>query len=596
MLAPFLVQAFLAKNYQLDDAFLCAMSSMSSKAERTGKTQTRSKRRKGKNADRLVESESSQSMFFSYSWLPDLHFNSCCRKVVIGLALTGLNVVLLFHNLDAFESHSVHELVPMNQLQVETPSERRTFPPQPQPAPNLRGRKVVVSMVSTSHGALEGAEPSTPAPPKVKNLISLALAQNSTQMVKFRSESWPLSIMTLSPGQQLPYAERYSGINLTFGEYLGHDNTVLLSPCGCKGIHELDIPFSDFLKEKAAFRYVKCSEKEVTENLASKQVVAYINFRESGYYGHAIDNILPRLFAVMEGVIQSGHKMILVLPPLGKRSLSENTKVLCQMLGIEVRQHVPIYPHRTMGLSGVASWSRENRQAFQRAIWSSPLLKGTSAAACNDPWISPPWNFSITSGPSCPCRFNAPGLFLGRHATRNSRPVPGAEYLEIAFQNRSFEVIRDAEAVPLQQLAQKIYKSCSFVGFSGTAMVNLIFLPPSAAVADVNPYDIYANSWLWSHALNYCFCQVQPPRNLDQKEASKWASIILDEPTEKYGFFFCYCCVQCSTTFWVGFARIDWQCCINWQVDRPLGSSLRICQVCCCSLLLVVLLKHLHNN
>ena len=160
-------------------------------------------------------------------------------------------------------------------------------------------------------------------------------------------------------------------------------------------------------------------------------------------------------------------RWFLVLPPLGKRSLSENTKVLCQMLGIEVRQHVPIYPHRTMGLSGVASWSRENRQAFQRAIWSSPLLKGTSAAACNDPWISPPWNFSITSGPSCPCRFNAPGLFLGRHATRNSRPVPGAEYLEVAFQNRSFEVIRDAEAVPLQQLAQKIYKSCSFVGFSG---------------------------------------------------------------------------------------------------------------------------------
>ena len=509
---------------------------MSSKAERTGKAQTRSKRRKGKNADQLVESQSSQSMFFSYSWLPDLHFNSCCRKVVIGLALSGLNVVLLFHNLDAFESHSIQSL-PINQLQAK-PSERVTFPPQPQPGPNLRGRKVV-SMVSTSHRALwqtseflEGTEPLTPAPPKVKDLISLALAQNSTQMVKFRSESWPLSIMTLSPGQQLPYAERYSGINLTFGEYLGHDNTVLLSPCGCKGIHELDIPFSDFLKEKAAFRYVKCSEKEVTENLASKQVVAYINFRESGYYGHAIDNILPRLFAVMEGVIQSGHKMILVLPPLGKRSLSENTKVLCQMLGIEVRQHVPIYPHRTMGLSGVASWSRENRQAFQRAIWSSPLLKGTSAAACNDPWIFPPWNFSTTQ-PSCPCRFHGPGLFLGRHATRNSRPVPGAEYLEVEFRNRSFEVIRDAEAVPLQQLAQKIYKSCSFVGFSGTAMVNLIFLPPSAAVADVNPYDIYANSWLWSHALNYCFCQVQPPRTLDQNEASKWASIILGEATNK---------------------------------------------------------------
>ena len=59
-------------------------------------------------------------------------------------------------------------------------------------------------------------------------------------------------------------------------------------------------------------------------------------------------------------------------------------------------------------------------------------------------------------------------------------------------------------------------------------MVNLIFLPPHAAVADLNPYLIYANSWLWAHALNYCFCQVQPPRKLDQHEASKWAALILD--------------------------------------------------------------------
>ena len=465
--------------------------------------------------------------------------------------------MLLFHNLDAFESRSLvyHQAPlfnatapPTSQPQLKVPKVpklrgNREVQPTPVPASHFDDVQDVTAVPSTSKPEV----PRTAAPepvPDVTDLIAFALAQNTTQMVKFRSPSWSLSHLTLSPGQQLPYDDRYSGVNYTFGEYLGHDNVVFVSPCGAKELHQMDFPFGDFLKEKAAFMHMQCPAAEVAENMQAKDVVAYVNFRESGYYGHAIDNILPRIFAVLPGVVQSGHKMVLVLPPLGKRSLSENTKLLCEALGIEVRLRVPIYPHRTMGLSGVSSWSREMRQTFQRAVWASPLLTGAEVPRC-DTWSIPPWRpdaeSRLQSDAACPCRF-PPGIFLGRHATRNSRPVQGAEYLEAEFQARGFEVVADAATLPLQQLARKIYRSCSLVGFSGTAMVNLIFLPPQAAVADLNPYLIYANSWLWAHALNYCFCQVQPPQKLDQHEASKWAALILDnqsaEVKDAMGFGF----------------------------------------------------------
>eukprot|EP00435_Cladocopium_sp_Y103_P046188 s1049_g13.t1 len=479
------------------------------------------------------------------------------QAVLIGLGLTGVNVILLFHNLDAFEARSVvyHQAPLVFNATAPPKSTSKAQPNKPklrgsrevlQPTPVPRAPRHiddfqdVTAVPSTSES--EAAVPVTPEQvPDVADLIAFALAQNTTQMVKFWSPSWSLSSLTLSRGQQLPYDDRYSGVNYTFGEYLGHDNVVFVSPCGAKELHQMDFPFGDFLKEKAAFMHMQCPAAEVAENMLAKDVVAYVNFRESGYYGHAIDNILPRIFAVLPGVVQSGHKMVLVLPPLGKRSLSENTKLLCEALGIEVRLRVPIYPHRTMGLSGVSSWSREMRQTFQRAVWASPLLMGAEVPRC-DPWTIPPWRpdaeSRLESGVTCPCRFG-PGIFLGRHATRNSRPVQGAEYLEAEFQAQGFEVVTDAATVPLQQLARKIYRSCSLVGFAGTAMVNLIFLPPQAAVADLNPYLIYANSWLWAHALNYCFCQVQPPRKLDQHEASKWAALILGnqmEETPRFAF------------------------------------------------------------
>ena len=497
-------------------------------------------------------------MICSFAWSC---YQGSWRKLSIGLVLTGLNAILLFHNLDAFESPAVHQ----EQLHPAGSTLETTKVPQ------LRGTRIGQKTAGT--GALKtlAATPPTKPPvlpqePKVADLISSALAQNATQIgpqiIKFRSPSWTLSRLTLSLGQELPFAERFEGINNTHGRYLGHDNVVFLSPCTSGQIHKMDIPFGDFLKEKAAFLQMRCSSNETMENLAAKQVVVYVNFRESGYYGHAIDTILPRVFAVMDGVVQSGHGLTLVLPALGKRSLSENTRVLCELLGIEVRQRVPITPHRTMGLSGVSAWSREHRKIFQQAIWAAPRLKlgqggtkaflrGSEEKACEE---------KALAEPPCGCRIALPGIFLGRHATRNSRPVVGAEFLENEFVGFGFELLRNAEAVPLVELAQKIHSSCSLVGFAGTAMVNLIFLPGTATVIDFNPYLIYANTWLWSHALTYCFCQVQSPRKIDQHDAQKWASVILgNQSSEKFRPWRCSRNVEVSVLVWPSWKfSFDW--------------------------------------
>ena len=327
--------------------------------------------------------------------------------------------------------------------------------------------------------------------------------------------SWSLPLESLLPKQQLPYAEHYDSLNETHGQYQGHDNVVIVSACDAKQLHRMDIPFGDLVKEKAAFMQLTCTEREANGNFAARHLVAYANFRESGYFGHAVDNVLPRLYAIMEGLLLGGQKLTLVLPPLGKRSLSPHTEALCEALGFQLSLVVPSGPHRVLGFGGVAPWSREARQRLQHALWLSPLLASAPMARC------------APQPAACGCRA-APGVFLGRSKARNARPVQGVEHLDAAFKRRGYEVVPDASALPLSSLARMIYGSCSLVGFAGTGMLNLIFLPPAAAVAEFNPYLVYANTWLWAHALNFCFCQLQPPKSFNFGEAERWASLVAD--------------------------------------------------------------------
>ena len=47
-----------------------------------------------------------------------------------------------------------------------------------------------------------------------------------------------------------------------------------------------------------------CPAERAAQNVESKRVVIYMNLRESGYFGHAMDNVLPRVAAIMDGVLK----------------------------------------------------------------------------------------------------------------------------------------------------------------------------------------------------------------------------------------------------------------------------------------------------
>ncbi|CAE7563929.1 unnamed protein product [Symbiodinium sp. CCMP2592] len=546
------------------------------RSQRSHRKPTRRKDAYTQEDDHTEESRNSAcSWFQSHLWHVCYKLSTCCglqspwpawKRVTSGLLLLAGNFILFWYNLTIFLPASKLpdrgswriagynlERATDGQLPQPFPSALSDVQPRQKPstqlewpAPRRPGRQVPEKAPSAKDlGIVEDAID------QADRLMSYALLQNTTQIIRFRTRAWMIPMLALAKRQELPYPDKITRASPTHGEYAGHDNVMFVSPCTAEELHALDIPFGDFLLEKAAFLRMNCSKRQQGQNLASKVVVVYMNLRESGYFGHAIDNVLPRVFAVVGGARRAGHRVSLVLPPLGRRSMSENTKLLCKFLGLELLQRVPLEPHRVVGISGVAAWSRELRQSFQQAIRSSPLLHSQSqpSVTCRD-GLAPLVPVSANATPSlssalsqcAACNTGLPlrsgkggnassaGIFLGRHGgTRNARPVEGALLLEEAFRKREFLVYADAGAVSLLELARSLYGSCRLAGFSGTAMANLIFLPPRAAVTEFNPYLLYANYWQWSYALDYCYCQLAIPQSITAEEAEAWSSKALAE-------------------------------------------------------------------
>ena len=550
------------------------------RSQRSHRKPTRRKNAYAQQDDHAEESRNSAcSWFQSHLWHVCYKLSTCCglqspwpawKRVTSGLLLLAGNFILFWYNLTIFlpasklPDRSSWRIAGYNleratdgQLPQPFPSASSDVQPWQKPstqlewpAPRRPNRRVPEQAPSAKDlGIVEDAVD------QADRLMSYALLQNTTQIIRFRTRAWMIPMLTLAKRQELPYPDKITRASPTHGEYAGHDNVMFVSPCTAEELHALDIPFGDFLLEKAAFLRMNCSKRQQGQNLASKVVVVYMNLRESGYFGHAIDNVLPRVFAVVGGARRAGHRVSLVLPPLGRRSMSENTKLLCKFLGLELLQRVPLEPHRVVGISGVAAWSRELRQSFQQGIRNSPLLQTQPSVTCRD-GLAPLVPVSANATPSissalsqcAACNTGLPlrsgkggnatsaGIFLGRHGgTRNARPVEGALLLEEAFRKREFLVYADAGAVSLLELARSLYGSCRLAGFSGTAMANLIFLPPRAAVTEFNPYLLYANYWQWSYALDYCYCQLAIPQSITAEEAETWSSKALAEPDSDAG-------------------------------------------------------------
>eukprot|EP00933_Yihiella_yeosuensis_P031229 TRINITY_DN24767_c0_g1_i1.p1 TRINITY_DN24767_c0_g1~~TRINITY_DN24767_c0_g1_i1.p1 ORF type:complete len:355 (-),score=40.25 TRINITY_DN24767_c0_g1_i1:244-1308(-) len=354
-------------------------------------------------------------------------------------------------------------------------------------------------------------------------MLLQGLSVEKPSAVNFQTASWGV-ISKRGRTNRVPYADQFSQLNESHGEYKRFNNEIYISSCSAHELAENDLPFDTEVGEKAALLRPTCPETDKVANFASKRAVVFINLRESGFFGHAVDNVLPRVTTILGGLRRSNFTLTLVLPRVGRRSLSPATVELCKALGFTVQTTVPVGAHRAIGVSRVASWDRAVRQSFVSHVRSSQLLKDTRPSDCAA--------LATSNDFKSFCRGR--GIFLGRGAgARNQRKVFGGELLEAAFKDFGFRIESDAGSLPLKRLAAEIYsQKCCLAAWYGTAMSNLIFLPSRAHVIELNPYNIYANFWQWSVVLGFSYKHLKPPKTLSQENATYWANLAFTEDSK----------------------------------------------------------------
>jgi len=483
------------------------MSAHRSKKSRVRKTGQRTKAVREELDD---EDEAADGIFTSHAWLlPDL---SRCRlkPCLIGISLLSVNGLLLYRNLSV-ASEIANELT-VQEVPARVQGQVSQGVAAAVPAA-LRGYVLQPSTASKTARTLVLNEADLDS--RVAAALQTDFAESRGET--FETPAWYLPKQGLLQGQELPYKEMYLDVNRTHGQYKEFKHVLYLSPCDAKEPCRQEIPAGKPLLEKAVMMRTQCSEKEKARNLASKRLVVYHHARESGFFGNAVDNVLPLAAAILGGAKRAGLLVMLVLPKLGRKSLSPSTSALCEALGLDLRHELPDEPHRTVGVQGIAAWDRLPRRALQRAIRSSPLLSGVQAAKCS-------------TGPKSGRCCDAGGLFLARtRGARNDRRVNGAEHLEQALRSRGLQTVPNAEEVPLKELAQKIYQSCCLAGWTGAAMANLLFLPAAASVVEFNPYKLSANWWQWSNALGLNYYQFSTSKVLTAEAGENWARQVFGE-------------------------------------------------------------------
>eukprot|EP00913_Durusdinium_trenchii_P002966 g2748.t1 len=89
----------------------------------------------------------------------------------------------------------------------------------------------------------------------------------------------------------------------------------------------------------------------------------------------------------------------------------------------------------------------------------------------------------------------------------------------------------------VEDLAKQLYtRTCRLAGFSGTALLNLIFLPDHAKLVELNPTGLYADYWEWAHALGMSYAHRSGNRGSaaspSEAEATSSAETNEDEGSE----------------------------------------------------------------
>ncbi|CAK8990533.1 unnamed protein product [Durusdinium trenchii] len=344
---------------------------------------------------------------------------------------------------------------------------------------------------------------------RLHKAVSRALGETFA-IVSFSTAAWTIP---LDMSEDAPYLNAFQKLNSTHGLYKATKNEIYFS--GNSGDSMFGIPTleGDGTDELDALGFgtssKRASESEVQDNLAAKHVVVQVNYAGGcGYFGHAIDNVFPRVLAILPGAKRANHTVSVVIPEEAREFFSPNTETLFQALGIDVLADAPRTPHRMMGVTRVASWDRLVRQNA-RAVIRSELLGSVRPATCAD-------GKAVGQGGDL-----WEMVFFSRHSgTRNVRHVEGAEAFEDKLRQKGYYILDNPGAMSVEDLAKQLYtRTCRLAGFSGTALLNLIFLPDHAKLVELNPTGLYADYWEWAHALGMSYAHRAPSSSINAFQA-----------------------------------------------------------------------------
>lgn len=353
--------------------------------------------------------------------------------------------------------------------------------------------------------------------PLVTQLQS-ALASEAYAAVRFRTPAWQLSVPS-DMVEEPPYKDMYRRLNATHGEYIAQEHSVFVSAndasflIGAKFGSREELGSLGFGERTSGFAPRRCDEATARANVAAKHVVMQVDFPECGFFGHAVDNVFPRIIPVVRAAKKAGHKVSVVIPERARARFSRNTQELFQQLGIELLLKAPATPHRAVGVALVGTWDRHFRKAFRDDLRTA-IMDGEAQAQCRG------------GGGADPKRLDV--WLSRRHGARNGHNVGHEREVDEAVAKAGFAVIDDPAALSIGHLAKRLYGSaCSLSGFAGTGMLNLVFMPDDATVIEYNPFRIYADYWQWANALGLHYAHGTSKISLDDKEIERLVSFVV---------------------------------------------------------------------
>lgn len=317
--------------------------------------------------------------------------------------------------------------------------------------------------------------------------LALALRSPTHRRLTWTFQPWTLP---LDGPSELPYENDVSLRNATHVVYGGGSGSVYLSSApaevleGTSGLGNCGLDAARQMRRVAALDQGPAA--------SSRAVVALFDFVDAGYWGHAIENLWPRLAPIL----RLGVDLTVVIPRTS--ILSSHTSQLAEALGLRIVRGTPPRSRRFLWMCDLPSYH--------------PGLRSDFAAAARE-------RLGIDHQ-----RDECTGvIFLSRaHGTAHGRNPREAHRLEADLKEVGVDVLDDIGSITLRQLAGRIGHACGLAGASGSALFHMTWLRPGSDVWVLFPRPSgtqYGYLWLHAHSLGHRYHHVLEPYSLIQRMA-----------------------------------------------------------------------------